>query len=206
MLIRRADIRDLNAIKEIRDPFILTPERLGRVKSAEEYSKNGYLLDEYPENIFIEDLNKIFIVAQSESKILGYVRIDNKIDDDFKKMDELGDILWNEADFKGIYYKYPHFELGAILVEKGAQRNKVGSTLLDYALAAILAEKDVLKRDDWLFSFVMVEPIKNESSLRFHRKNGFIKIAELKPTNLFGFQGYKSILMAKSIDRAKKWD
>lgn len=207
MLIRRADARDYIRLKEIRDPFVLTPELLGKVKFAKDYSKDGFLLDEYPEYIFVKDLSKIFLIAESDSNLLGYIRIDNEVDADFKRLDEQDDIKWTESNYKNIFYKNPHFELGAILVDPKARGRRLGKILLDYSLAAILSEIPEIQKEITLFSFILVEPIKNLSSLTFHEKNGFIQVAELKPCELFGFKGYKSILLAKDIKKSdsQKW-
>jgi len=207
MLIRRADARDYIRLKEIRDPFVLTPELLGKVKSIKDYSKDGFLLDEYLENEFNKDLSKVFLVSESDSNLLGYIRIDNEIDRDFKKFDLEGDIVWNVPSYKGKFYITPHFELGAILIDSKERGKGLGKILLDYSIAAILSEIPEIQKETTLFSFIMVEPIKNLSSLTFHEKNGFIQVAELKPCELFGFKGYKSILLAKDIKKSdsQKW-
>ena len=165
-------------------------------------------MDEYPEIVFSKDLSKIFLVAESYSNLLGYIRIDNEVDVDFKKFDLNGDIFWNESIYKKIYYRNPHFELGAILVDSKARGEGLGKILLDYSLAAILSEIPETQKEVTLFSFIMVEPLKNLASLKFHQKNGFAKVAELKPCDLYGFKGYKSILLAKDIKKSnsKNWE
>jgi len=207
MLIRTADNRNYAHLREIRDPIILTSELLGKEKSASDFSKNGFLLGEYPEDEFIIDLSKIFLIAESDSNLLGYIRIDNAIDADFKKFDLQGNINWTDLSYKNQFYKIPHFELGAILVDSKERGKGVGKVLLDYSLAAILSEIPEIQKEATLFSFIMVEPIENRASLKFHQKNGFIKVAELKPCELYGFKGYKSILLAKDIKKSdsQKW-
>jgi ribosomal protein S18 acetylase RimI-like enzyme len=208
MLIKRAVSEDYPALEKIRDAFVLTPSLLGKEKSAKDYSKNGFLLGDYSEKTFLKDLNKIFIVAKSESGLLGYLRVDNEVDKDFKKMDEHGDINWTNQEYKKSYYQNPHFEIGAILVDSKFQNQGVGNILIDYAFASIISEIPKSQDIVTIFSFIMMEPIGNEASLRFHTKNGFIQVAELKPCDLFGFKGYKSILLAKEIKRSnsKKWE
>ena len=105
MLIRRADIRDYGHLKEIRDSSILTPEIIGKVKSANDFSKDGFLLGEYLEDEFIKDLPRIFLIAQSDSSLLGYIRIDNTIDANFKKFDLQGDINWIDPSYKNLFHK-----------------------------------------------------------------------------------------------------
>jgi GNAT superfamily N-acetyltransferase len=206
MLIRRADVRDYIRLKKIRDLFVLTPELLGKLKSADDFSNDGFLLGEYLEDEYTNDLSKIFLIAESDSSLLGYIRIDNVIDPDFKKFDLHGDINWTDSDFKNKFYKTPHFELGAILVDSNERGKGVGKVLLDYSLGAILSEIPKMQKETTLFSFIMVEPIENKASVRFHQKNGFIKVAELKPCELYGFKGYKSVLLAKTIGKSKNWD
>jgi GNAT superfamily N-acetyltransferase len=206
MLIKRVEAKDYKKLSKIRSSFILTPERIGKIKSAKEYSEEGFLLEEYSEEIFEKDLKKIFLIAESDSTLLGYIRIDNEIDENFINMDSKNEILWLEDTYKSIYYKIPHFELGAILVDSKSQKRGVGKLLLDYSLAAILSEIAEIQNQVTLFSFIMTQPIKNQISENFHKKNGFVKVAELKPCNMFGFKGYQSSLYAKTFGKSSNWD
>lgn len=202
MLIRKANIDDFKSLCIIRDPLILTPDRLSEFKTKEDFARQGYLLDEYPENVFQNDLRKIFLVSEIDSNICGYIRIDDEVENDFIQMINSGEIIWLDDGFKKKYCKLPHYEVGAILVDLKSHQKGIGKMLLDSAISEILSAIPENQNEEILFSFVMIEPITNEASIKFHNKNDFIKVAEMKPCKLFGFEGYKSFLFARTIKKS----
>lgn len=62
------------------------------------------------------------------------------------------------------------------------------------------AEREVrAKGNQYLFSLVPSAPINYYSSMKFHLKNGFEKLAESRPHTIFGMEGYQSILLGKRL-------
>jgi len=194
MNLRQVKLEDFAQIEKIRSKHKLNPSLLKTKEDAQHFSKSGFLLGEYPITDFINDLNKIFIVAEEDSKILGYIRIDDFLDKDFIELDIGNKIIWKEVKYKKHYYIEPHYELGAILVDESCRGKNVGGSLLEDAIKRIQE-----KKGNMLFSFVVTSPVENTASLQFHKGKDFVEVANLTSIDLFGYNNYSCILFVKEL-------
>ena len=95
--------------------------------------------------------------------------------------------IWNSfCEQKGL-------EIGIVVVKEEYKGKGIARTLLDHAEQ--FAKKAKYKN---LFSWVVAHP-QDKSSLHFHQKNGFAKVAFYKTKKAWGIQNYASALFWKSL-------
>lgn len=195
MYIRQVKATELDDVLQLINANVLDPFRIADKEYVAESGKDGFLIGKLRPEDIKKMLDRVFLVVTSKQKIIGYLRIDEDIDADFKDLDMQGMVDWVHTDFKKYYYQLPHFEIGGVLVSKEFGRKNIGASLL-YKAMEILKYRNL----KYLFSFVPVSPVRNEPSLRFHLKNGFKVIAKLQPLELWGMKHYQSVLLMKESD------
>jgi len=192
MLIRQIIESDLSALSALMDRYTLKPEQIKQPQEVARMQKQGFLLGEYSLDKMRQDLNKIFLVAEEQGKVIGYTRIDEQIDPEFRKFDEQGLVDWDNDTYKQKFYESQHYVVGGLLVAKEFGRRGIASAFLQKVCELLKQRK--AKR---LFAFIVTSPVPNVPSIQFHLKNGFVEIARLKSTPLLGFEQYRSSLFMK---------
>lgn len=189
-MIRQATKQDFEEIYKIRQSLGLKRENLTDTEYRRSIEKNGFLLfSELERTEFENDLEKIFLVAEEEGKIVGYIRIDTE-----QELKDESHATWIRADVKPFYSSHPHADIGGIAVLPGNSHKGIGSCLLE------AAEDEVRKKGvAYLFSFVVSAPIINKASIVFHEKHGFERIAIISVEELFELKNYESILYGKRV-------
>jgi ribosomal protein S18 acetylase RimI-like enzyme len=195
MYIRQVKATELDEILKLINSNVLDPAKISDRVYTSRLESEGFLIGSLSKEELKKMLDQIFLVVATKQKIIGYLRIDEKIDADFKELDLEGFVDWVHTDFKKYYYQLPHFEIGGVLVSKDFGRKNIGASLLYKAM-----EKLKYRNLKYLFSFVPVAPIRNEPSLKFHLKNGFKIIAKLQPQQLWGMNHYQSVLLMKESE------
>lgn len=195
MYIRQVKATELDDILQLINSNVIDPLRITDKAYVARMSDEGFLVGRLKREEITRMVDQLFLVVTSKQKVIGYLRIDEQIDSDFKDLDMQGMVDWVHTDFKKLYYQLPHFEIGGVLVSKEFGRKNIGASLL-YKAMEMLKYKNL----KYLFSFVPVSPVRNEPSLRFHLKNGFKIIAKLQPLELWGMKHYQSVLLMKESD------
>jgi GNAT superfamily N-acetyltransferase len=195
MYIRQVKATELAELLQLINSNVIDPVRINDKDYISKLSSEGFLVGKVHEDEIKRMLDRIFLVVTSKQRIIGYLRIDEEIDVDFKELDMQGMVDWVHTDFKKYYYQLPHYEIGGVLVTKEFSRKNIGASLL-YKAMEMLKYKNL----KYLFSFVPVSPVRNEPSLKFHLKNGFKVIAKLQPLELWGMKHYQSVLLMKESE------
>ena len=195
MYIRQVKATELAELLQLINSNVIDPVRIADKDYISKLASEGFLVGKLHEDEIKKMLDRIFLVVTSKQRIIGYLRIDEEIDVDFKELDMQGMVDWVHTDFKKYYYQLPHYEIGGVLVTKEFSRKNIGAFLL-YKAMGMLKYKNL----KYLFSFVPVSPVRNEPSLKFHLKNGFKVIAKLQPLELWGMKHYQSVLLMKESE------
>lgn len=195
MYIARVKEKDLQSLLSLINDNALDPKKIKDKVYVQNKSDNGFLIGKVTLDDLAKKLENIFFIAKEGEDVIGYIRLDKGFDNEFVDIDNRGGVEWLHLEFKNKYYFKDHFEIGGVLVLPGYGRRNVGSKLLEKALKEL-----EFHNCSSIFSFVPINPIKNEPSLKFHLKNGFKIIAKLKPVDLWGFKNYQSVLLMKDIN------
>lgn len=190
MGIRKATASDFEQIKHIKDELAINLSKLG--DSAYHYTiqTRGFLIPgDYTKTDHSVDIKKIFFVCEDDSKILGYLRVDEE-----HEMSDDSGTYWYKPEFNDIYFSSPHACVGGVGVLPEAEGKGIGTKLLQ---AAITEVKN--KGISYLFSFITMGPVTNVPSMLFHEKNGFQRVMYSLPEDLFGMHDYQCYVYAKKL-------
>jgi len=190
-MIRQAQAEDYEAIKKIKSSLKIDHSKLDKREYRVSLQKNGFLV---PSNLeksdFEKHLQKIFLVYEQESEIIGYIKIDTE-----QSMTKDSKPTWFHKAMESIYFSSPHTEITPIAVSPAAKQKGVGTALLQEAIKRLQQRKEVL----YVFSFIVLFPITNLPSMIFHEKSGFDRIAVTSYLDAYGLTNYQSILYAKRL-------
>ncbi|MET3697926.1 L-amino acid N-acyltransferase YncA [Bacillus oleivorans] len=125
-----------------------------------------------------EDL--YFVAKDSNGKVIGYIELKSQFPA------EVMDGLEWESPFD---LQQEQFYIEQVAVHQEYQRKGVGSFLYDQTFRTF-PEKN-------FSAFVVSQPIRNESSIRFHQKMGFEQKATFHSNQYAGMSPYESILFMK---------
>ena len=190
-MIRQAQIEDYEVIKKIKCSLGIDRSKLDNREYRVSLQKNGFVLfPDLEKSDFEQDLQKIFLVYEQENEIIGYIKIDTE-----PEMTKEAKPIWFQEDMEPLYFSSPHAVIAPIAVSPAAKHKGVGTALLQEAIKRIKQRKDVI----YLFSFIVLFPITNTSSMLFHEKCGFDRIAATSYLDVYELKPYQSVLYGKRL-------
>ncbi len=182
--IRSAQNNDWEQIRRLQSGHQIDLNRLADEQYRQKVQASGFLIGDYSQTEFKQDQQEIFLVAEVENQIVGYLRIEHQAnfrDNQYKK--------WSNAVEREQYYVQPHAEIGAMVVDDRNRGQGIGSLLLRESISQLD------QRYSTLYSIITTGPVENQASLNFHEKMGFVQVALSLPHRLFGIDNYQSVLM-----------
>jgi L-amino acid N-acyltransferase YncA len=191
-MVRKARLADLNQVISIYQSWCINRDKLDDYKYCAELQKRGFLLglddrDTYQRLI---DKARLFYVFVESRKVLGYAIFNQDIESEDNRYK-----VWLDSEGRELYYNNSaSVSIFEIAVRKDASRRGVASKLLKKAIVGLKSQGY-----RYLFSVVTVSPITNCSSIIFHEKHGFRRVATGVPTRLFDIDNYASILYCKVL-------
>ena len=128
------------------------------------------------------------LIVQREDTTIGFLIYSESSEYLSKETNRqlLANIVWffGTRDIKGILARKKWVMLNRICVTRDSLRRGVGRRLVLY-FTGLLKKRACLN----LFSFVTVFPVRNEVSLRFHRKIGFKDVGEFSDEFEYSYLG-----------------
>lgn len=170
-----ADIPDIVAIHN------------ANVRNAEGTNPNGFLLAPVtPEEIQEKsDRTTQYSVATLADQVVGFVALSHPT----LTLERLADIQWlTGAGLEHILKQQP-FYIEVIATRPGYTGSGVGRFLY----SALFGQHPKMS----FSAFVVVKPITNDRSLRFHQSQGFVKVGRVRRTQFLDLQNYESVLLLR---------
>lgn len=190
-MIRQAQTEDYEAIQKIKSALGIDRSKLDNRDYRVSLQKNGFVLfPNLEKSDFEQDLQKIFLVYEQESEIVGYIKIDTE-----QEMTKESKPIWFQEHMEPLYFSSPHAVIAPIAVSPTAKHKGVGTALVQEAIKRIKQRQDIL----YLFSFVVLFPIINTSSILFHEKCEFDRIAVTSYLDACELKPYQSVLYGKRL-------
>ncbi|MBN1216310.1 MAG: GNAT family N-acetyltransferase [Candidatus Lokiarchaeota archaeon] len=153
-------------------------------------NKLGFLLGKLDYNELLEIIrcdHKTFFVAKGEDKeFLGYVKIDEHIEDDILK-----DVKWNWIDKnnKNDFERFQYIYISQLAIKKESSRKGIGKFIYETLFK---------KYPDRNFvAFVAKEPYLNRASREFHESLGFDKVGIFKRKRYLEVDNFESYFFYK---------
>ena len=188
--VREAQLIDFEPIVRLREQLIIDIGSLSVPEYRLKVEGSGFLLPtELSREDFQHELHKYFVAEDESQHLSGYLKLE-----DHQELEEGEAINWCKPELEAAYLSKPHADIGGIAVDPQKAGRGIASAMLHIAEGRAVALGNT-----YLFAFVVSAPIKNLPSMSFHEKNGFERIAILKPETLFGIENYQSILYGKKI-------
>lgn len=167
------------------EPYFIRLDWLNKNGYIPLLSQTGFMVGEPHESWEEQPPLELGLCAVVNNKVVGIIRID-KADSDWQ--DGHSSLGWNNCpQLEAVYNQEAYVEFGVILIDDSFAHQGVGSALFKRA-KQILAERG----HKHLFSFVVSNPIWNEPSMRFHKKQGFQHVATFHAPLAFGMPDYQS--------------
>ena len=194
-MVRKATVGDLDEIFSIYNKVKLDRTRLGDSSYAASIQRNGFLLGLDDRGTLEKELSSAyeFLVAEQETKIVGYLIADHAkeqkfYDDEYK--------TWFDLQVKDFYYQSPKgMSIESVVIDPDYSRKGIADQLLQ-SLERKLRNEFFEK----LFSIVTIAPVTNCPTIVWHTKNGFKRLAMGKPRErFFDLDWYSGVLLYKNL-------
>ncbi len=180
LIFRPAAPSDIQAIVKINNQYT----ELGN--NADNHGLLLKKLDmENVENSIAANTNRYFVAQTSDSVINGFIEIADHFADNL-----LEHIQWEDEIMRDIVLSDRTIYIEQVAVDKNFQSQGVASYLYHSIFEMF--------PDTVFTAFVINRPIKNTSSISFHKKQGFKKAAYFESKQFLGMTNYESILFVKS--------
>lgn len=197
-MIRKFEKKDFNSIVSIYDSVKLDRSKLGDFKYCASVQQNGFLLGLDSSDDIKKEIERSYItlVYEEDGEVKGYLIADNSEDQKFMD-DEYK--FWFDAKLKDCYYNNPKgMSISSVAVDPGFFGKGVATELLKE-----LENELKNKSYEYLFSIIPLAPLTNCSSLVWHTKNGFSRLATGKPRRLWELDNYVGVLMYKKLHNTR---
>lgn len=193
-MIRKATPDDLEKLLAIHNKVRLDRSQLGNPQYEAHIQKTGFLLGIDEPHSLEEELEGAyqFLVAEEDGEVKGFLIADHReeqkfYDDEYK--------TWFDLELKDTYYKS---EKGMTVAVVAVDPDYAGKGIATEMLKHL---EDQLSQEgfEYLFSIVTMAPLTNCSSLIWHTKNGFKRLAIGVPRKLFELDNYAAVLFYKKF-------
>ncbi len=161
MIVCKANYQDLEDVVKICRENLLVNKR------PEEISARGFLMSELTEDVAKKMLDEgaIFLVARRDEKICGYLTAHDLVNEDEIFRTEVLKIK-DLKNAKIIYYK----QIAKSLDEVGIGKN----------LVEAMCDEAKKRGYSYVVCKIVLQPFYNQASVKFHEKNGFVKMKEVQ--------------------------
>jgi ribosomal protein S18 acetylase RimI-like enzyme len=188
-MIRQAQIADFEAITKIYASLALDVPRLGKDSDYRlQVQQSGFLLSsEVGFQEFQQEMQG-YTLFEDAGKLAGYICIEEEPEMSKEEWS------WFRDDLKALYFSERRANLGRIGVLSTTKQRGIATALFQDAERRLRA-----KKVPSLFSFVVLSPVTNFPSMRFHEKHGFERVAVMEPCLLYGMDSYQAFMYGKKL-------
>ncbi len=176
----KAKLKDVDQIIEINKSYLTLK------------TKSGFFIRDLEKKEVIDSIekgeNSFYVVEGKKGRVLGYAEILEEIDNVI-----IDNLDWVDEKDKKILLKNDYLLISKIATRRGIRRKGIGKFLYEN-LFENYKDKD-------FFAFIVTKPVENKTSIKFHKKMGFRKVAYFSKNEFMDIKNYESILLVKECKK-----